>query len=118
MRYCWSCKRLTVGKPLFCNHCGKSYDVKYCPRLHENPRGAQACSQCGSRDLSLPQRHVPWWRKVTIMLFNLSGVTLLILTVLYGVYMGFQVLSDPYGLLRPMLLGLLLALLWLLYVIV
>ena len=52
------------------------------------------------------------------MLFNLSGVTLLILTVLYGVYMGFQVLSDPYGLLRPMLLGLLLALLWLLYVIV
>jgi hypothetical protein len=29
--------------------------VKFCPRLHPNPRGADFCRRCGSRDLSLPQ---------------------------------------------------------------
>jgi hypothetical protein len=29
--------------------------VKFCPRLHPNPRGAEFCRRCGSRDLSLPQ---------------------------------------------------------------
>jgi len=37
-----------------------------CPRLHANPRGAQVCTQCGSRDLSEPQPPTSltsrWWR--------------------------------------------------------
>ena len=68
MTYCYSCGRATAGKPLFCNHCGRSYDVKLCPRLHENSRGAEVCSQCGSRELSTPQAKIPMtWRLLAII---------------------------------------------------
>ncbi len=55
MKYCHQCGTLTAGKPLFCGSCGRTYDVKLCSRLHVNPRRADVCSQCGSRDLSTPQ---------------------------------------------------------------
>ena len=59
MKYCYHCGHMTAGEPLFCDHCGRSYDVKLCPRLHPNPRGAEVCSQCGSRELSTPQPKIP-----------------------------------------------------------
>jgi len=63
MKYCYECGRMTAGEPLFCNSCGRSYDVKLCPRLHVNPRSAEVCSQCGNRELSTPQPRVsPVWR--------------------------------------------------------
>jgi len=37
MKYCYQCGKLTNGDPAFCNHCGRSYDVKLCPRMHQNP---------------------------------------------------------------------------------
>ena len=52
---------MTPGEPLFCNACGRSFDVKLCPRRHANARTAEACSQCGSRDLSTPQPRRPGW---------------------------------------------------------
>jgi hypothetical protein len=55
MRYCTNCNRITTGDAIFCNICGRSYDVRFCPRLHPNPRAALVCSQCGSRELSSPQ---------------------------------------------------------------
>ena len=61
MKYCYNCNRITPGEPLFCNACGCSFDWKLCPRRHKNPRTAEACSQCGSRDLSTPQPRRPWW---------------------------------------------------------
>ena len=61
MKYCYNCNRITPGEPLFCNYCGRSYNVKLCPRQHPNPRSAEACSRCGSRDFSTPQPRVPWW---------------------------------------------------------
>ena len=57
MRYCLSCRKITSGDPAYCNFCGKSYDVKLCGRGHINIRTAEACSTCGSRDLSVPQSH-------------------------------------------------------------
>ena len=59
MRYCNECHRMTAGEPLFCNFCGRSYDLKLCPHRHPNPRNAEICSECGSRDLSTPHPHVP-----------------------------------------------------------
>jgi RNA polymerase subunit RPABC4/transcription elongation factor Spt4 len=59
MKYCYQCGRLTAGEPLFCGTCGRTYDVKLCPRLHVNPRGAEVCSKCGSRELSTPQPKIP-----------------------------------------------------------
>ena len=61
MKYCYNCNHITPGEPLYCNFCGRSYDVKLCPRRHVNPRRAEACSQCGSRDLSTPQPRRPVW---------------------------------------------------------
>lgn len=106
MTYCYNCGRLTDGKPLYCNSCGRSYDVKLCPRGHQNPRGAECCSQCGSRDLSTPQPKIPMsWRLLALiarlgiglLLFYLS-LTLIIdllrtpafqqLLVLFGFLMG------------------------------
>jgi ribosomal protein L40E len=59
MRYCYHCGKMTAGEPLYCGTCGRTYDVKLCPRQHVNPRGAEVCSKCGSRDLSTPQPPVP-----------------------------------------------------------
>ena len=86
MTYCYQCGHITPGEPLFCNHCGRSYDVKLCPRLHRNPRSAEACSQCGSRDLSTPQPRVPLW--VPILQFLLLLVPGLILAVVSAVVLG------------------------------
>jgi len=63
MKRCLNCGRITAGDPLFCNTCGRSFDKKLCPRLHVNPRSAEICSRCGSRDLSTPQPKVLFvWR--------------------------------------------------------
>jgi hypothetical protein len=68
MKYCYQCGHLTDGEPHFCNHCGRSYDVKLCPRLHPNPRGAEVCSKCGSRELSTPQPMIPMsWRLLALL---------------------------------------------------
>jgi len=68
MKYCYQCGRMTNGEPLFCNYCGRSYDVKLCPRLHANARGAEVCAKCGSRELSTPQPKIPMsWRLLAIL---------------------------------------------------
>ena len=59
MTYCYNCGHMTAGEPLFCGKCGRTYDVKLCPRLHPNPRGAEVCARCGSRELSTPQPKIP-----------------------------------------------------------
>lgn len=86
MKYCFNCNHITAGEPLFCNRCGASYDVKLCSRLHVNPRWAEVCSQCGSRELSTPQPKVPFWAKallrVTPPVFAiLFGMTALLLVL-------------------------------------
>lgn len=59
MKYCNKCGKTTAGEPLYCSTCGCTYDVKLCPRHHPNPRGAEVCSRCGSRELSTPQPVIP-----------------------------------------------------------
>jgi hypothetical protein len=82
MKYCYECGRITGGEPLFCNFCGRSYDVKLCPRHHANPRYADCCSQCGSRELSTPQPKVSfWWRVLEFLLRVLLGVVLAALSI-------------------------------------
>src|SRR5580700_8399856 len=77
MKYCYQCGHITAGEPLYCNHCGRSYDVKLCPRHHQNPRGAEVCSQCGSRELSTPQPKIPMsWRLVALLVRLGLGVLL------------------------------------------
>src|SRR5437762_9318043 len=82
MLYCYNCGRITLGEPRFCNFCGRSYDIKLCHRLHPNPREAQVCSECGSRDLTMPQPKVPFLlRAILFMLSILPGIALLAVSV-------------------------------------
>src|SRR5450432_3574980 len=84
MKYCYHCGHMTAAEPVFCNRCGRSYDVKLCSRLHPNPRSAELCSQCGSRDLSTPQPRRPIRWKLfevlvrAILLVFLVGCSILI----------------------------------------
>ena len=113
MKYCYNCNRITVGDPLFCNFCGKSYNVKLCPRLHVNPRTAEVCPRCGSRDLSTPQPKVPFWGR-TMVAFVTVVLQLLILTLAFlfaliflkAVFTNTNVLNALVG------IGIMLALLW------
>ena len=63
---------MTAGEPLYCGTCGRTYDVKLCPRAHVNPRGAEVCSKCGSRELSTPQPKVPMSLRLLALLVRLG----------------------------------------------
>src|ERR1043166_6053958 len=116
MRICHQCGRITSGKPSFCIWCGRSYNVRLCPRLHANPRDAQSCSTCGSHDLSIPQQKLPLWFKPLIFLAGLvPGILLLSVSLVYLAYFIYRLIVSPSSLLLPMLLGLLLGVLWLLW---
>jgi DNA-directed RNA polymerase subunit RPC12/RpoP len=81
MKYCYHCGHTTEGKPLFCNSCGRTYDVKLCPKLHVNPRLANACSSCGSRLLSMPHPKVPvHWRVAQWVVQVVSAIVLVCLS--------------------------------------
>ena len=98
MRYCHNCHRLTGSQAPFCNFCGRSYDTKFCPRLHPNPRAAKACSQCGSHDLSMPQPKIPMWLRPFVLLLSIGPGYLLLGGIL--VYLGlhfYRFFTSPCG---------------------
>jgi len=117
MRYCNQCHRITAGEPLFCNFCGRSYGFKLCPHRHPNPRNAEVCSQCGSRELSTPHPRIPLWLAPLVALLSaLPGVLLLLMTVLFAIGLINALVSSPQLLFQFMLVGLMLAFLWFLYI--
>src|SRR5713101_5189410 len=113
MRYCYNCNRITSGEPLFCNFCGRSYNVKLCPRKHANPRNAEACSQCGSRDLSTPQPKVPLWVPIVEFLLSLiPGFFLGVVTILSVVLMIREISQRPDMIVALAMLSIALGILW------
>jgi RNA polymerase subunit RPABC4/transcription elongation factor Spt4 len=116
MRYCNQCHKITPGEPLFCNFCGRSYNFKLCPSRHPNPRSAEICSQCGSRDLSMPHPRVPLWLAPLLLILSvLPGLVLIGVTLLFLIGFVNALASSPQLLLQFMLVGLMLAFLWYLY---
>jgi len=112
MKYCYQCGRLTSGEPLFCQFCGRSYDVKLCPRHHPNPRYAEVCSQCGSRELSTPQPKVSFlWKVVAFLLRAFFGIVLVYLSLALLV----EFLRSPVVQTGLVGLGFLLLVLWALW---
>lgn len=90
MKFCYQCGRMTAGDALFCSSCGRSYNVKLCPRLHPNSRSAEVCSQCGSRELSTPQPRVSVWWKVLEFLAK----------VVFGIFLVYMTLAGSVALLN------------------
>lgn len=113
MKYCYECGRMTPGDPLYCNFCGRSYDVKLCPRHHPNPRIAEICSQCGSRELSTPQPRVSvWWRILEWLTRMLVGGFLVLLSIVLAFLFLKAVLRAPEAQGALIALGILLGVLW------
>lgn len=113
MRYCYECNKVTHGKPLFCNFCGRSYNVKLCPRLHVNGRKAQACSLCGSRDLSTPAPKPPFWIAVAAWALSLlPGALLALISLLFVLALIHELVVKPRMLLGFVFLGFALTVLW------
>ena len=109
MTYCYNCGHMTAGEPLFCGKCGRTYDVKLCPRLHPNPRGAEVCSKCGSRELSTPQPKIPLSLKLLAILIRL-GLGLLLF---YGtIRLGIALLQTAQVQQALVAIGMLLGCLW------
>lgn len=112
MKYCYQCGHMTAGEALFCNSCGRSYDVKLCPRLHPNPRSAECCSQCGSRELSTPQPKIPMILRLAAILARLGlGLLLFYATLSLAV----ALLQSPEVQQSLIAMGLLLLALWFLW---
>jgi len=110
MKHCYNCGRITAGDPLFCNTCGRSFDRKLCPRLHVNPRSADICSRCGSRDLSLPQPKVSFlWRLLEWLARLGLGVVLLLFGLVFVYELLTAALGDPAVQNGLIVLGLLIA---------
>lgn len=115
MRLCTNCYQITAGKPLFCNRCGRSYNLKLCSRLHANPRAAKVCSECGSKDLSTPQPKVFFLLRPLVFLVGLGPAV--ILAAVAGTYLAFYIhrlFTNPDDLLPLMCIGFLL---WLLLLV-
>jgi hypothetical protein len=113
MKYCHECGRMTAGKPLFCSFCGRTYDIKLCPRLHPNRRAAQVCAQCGSRDLSTPQPKVSfWWRIVEWLAKVLLALLLFLLSCAGAIAVLEGLLRSPQLQCGLIGLAILLGLLW------
>jgi hypothetical protein len=113
MKYCYNCNRITPGEPLYCNFCGRSYNVKLCPRAHVNPRNAEACSQCGNRDLSTPQPRTPWWSPIIEFLVSLvPGLFLTIASVVTVIVAVQALLQRPDLLFAFLMLLIALGILW------
>lgn len=117
MRYCTSCRHITTGTPLFCTFCGHSFDVRLCPRLHVNARGAQVCAECGSRDLSQPQRRGSFLSRLsTTGLSVLPGALLWLLSIVVLLAFVQAVLTNQQVQGQLIAVLLLLAVLWWVYV--
>ncbi len=117
MRYCPQCHRLTAADPLYCNHCGSTYDAKLCPARHLNPRNAEVCAQCGSRDLSTPAPPLSLWLRPALFVLSLvPGVILALLLVMIGFGILHGIATNGQVQVQLLILFLLLAFLWWIYI--
>lgn len=84
--------------------------MKVCPSGHPNVRGSAFCGMCGSPDLSMPQPRLPGFVPLVyaFSIFLLSAASFAYLFIFAR-----ALLTDPGGLLKPMLVGLAIGLLWL-----
>lgn len=109
MKFCYSCGKASAGDPPYCSKCGRSYDVRLCPRMHRNSRWAKACSQCGARELSQAQPHVSfWWKVLELLIRVVVAVVLVAVSVLTLV----DLLNRPQVQAGLVAVGVLLGLLW------
>src|SRR5205807_728311 len=96
--------------------CGRSYGVKLCPSRHPNPRNAEICSQCGSRELSTPHPRVSLWLVPLVKILTiLPGLALAATSIAFAFGVIRALLSNQALMFQAVIAGLMLAFLWYLY---
>ncbi len=72
MTYCWYCKRINPGEPLYCQFCGRTFSTRLCDHCHHiNPKESLVCRNCGSSELSEIAGPTPLW--ITVWRFLLTA---------------------------------------------
>lgn len=95
MKWCYTCNSKQSNDALFCLNCGSSFEVRFCPRLHQNPATAQYCGFCGSPDLSRPHKRPRKYRILAIAAVALLTVCASILLVYILVSLGWYFIIAP-----------------------
>jgi len=73
MRYCPVCRRFNVGRPNFCQYCGRSWDGRVCLSCGElNSPDALFCGWCGKETLSEILPAVPLWARLVPLIIPIS----------------------------------------------
>ena len=108
MRRCTSCFRFHAGNPTFCSHCGRSFNVRICPRGHHNPRGVTFCSECGSAELSTPAppaSFLHWFSGIVLYTVAVLFVCLLLVSLILSFLQNLDLnqLAGPLVMLAIML---------------
>lgn len=117
MRLCNNCNRITQGEPLFCMHCGSTYDIKLCPSRHPSPRNAQVCSQCGSREFSRPAPEASTFLGIVgPMLQYAPGIALTLVSVYLLYALLYEIFVPDFLNVRLSYLAIFVALCWWLYI--
>lgn len=100
MKRCSNCSKYSAGQPLFCPHCGRSYNVRICPRGHVSRRAVQFCADCGSGDLSTPAPPLDamalasdWFLRAVLALGAVTALLAVALGVVHAV--DWSVLAAP-----------------------
>lgn len=79
MRYCPYCRRPNPSRPLYCQYCGRTFEVRICGKCHHiNPKEALVCRNCGSSELSDIAGETPLWMILLRGLFWLLGLLIVI----------------------------------------
>ena len=73
MKRCTECFRYSFGTPTFCAYCGRSYQIRLCPRGHKSPRNVTFCTECGSSDLSTAAPPATLWFRLSELAIRLGA---------------------------------------------
>lgn len=100
MKRCNYCFRYAVGDPVYCNHCGRTYNVRICSRGHPNPRTVEFCGLCGSQDFSTaapPEGFLAWASRWILVFFVASFVGVITVAILFSIVasIDWQELARP-----------------------
>jgi len=101
MRYCWYCQRINPGKPLFCQYCGRTFEIRVCSHCHHiNPKEALYCENCGSQELSEIAGSSPLWlvilrvlSRIFVFLLVISFLMNLELFIPLFLFIGFMLIA-------------------------
>lgn len=88
MNLCRSCRRLSPHGSRFCGQCGRSFGCRVCPKGHASPPYSNACTACGSTDLSVSVKYRTLRPPTLLLSAFLSLVVMKVVVANFGLLAG------------------------------